>query len=62
MQFCTRLSLADALYKEGEKPFLLLDDPFVNLDDRRMEAARRLLDTLATQYQIVYMVCHADRG
>ncbi len=62
VQFCTRLSLADALYAEGEKPFLLLDDPFVNLDDRRLSAARRMLDLLAGDYQIVYMVCHADRG
>lgn len=62
VQFCTRLSLADALYDEGEKPFLLLDDPFVNLDDRRLAAARRMLDLLAGDYQIVYMVCHADRG
>ncbi len=60
--FCTRLSLADALYEGDEKPFLLLDDPFVNLDDTRLAAARRLLETLSTEYQIIYMVCHADRG
>ena len=62
VQFCMRLSLTEALYGDGEKPFLLLDDPFVNLDDRRLAAARRLLDALAENYQIVYMVCHADRG
>ena len=61
VQFCLRLSLADALYKEGELPFLLLDDPFVNLDDYRLSAAKQLLVTLARRYQIIYMVCHADR-
>ena len=63
VQFCIRLSLTEALFAEGtEKPFLLLDDPFVNLDDTRMAAARRMLNQLAEQYQIVYMVCHKDRA
>ena len=63
VQFCIRLSLTEALFAEGEeKPFLLLDDPFVNLDDSRMAAARRMLNQLAEQYQIVYMVCHKDRA
>ena len=62
VEFCTRLSLTDALYAEGEKPFLLLDDPFVNLDDRRLAAARRLLEGIAEKYQILYTVCHKDRA
>ena len=63
VQFCIRLSLTEALFAEGaEKPFLLLDDPFVNLDDARMGAARRMLNQLAESYQIVYMVCHKDRA
>ena len=61
VQFCVRLSLTEALYTEGEKPFLLLDDPFVNLDDRRLAAARAMLDRLASDYQIIYMVCHEER-
>lgn len=61
VEFCVRLSLTDALYTEGEKPFLLLDDPFVNLDDQRLDAARRLLESLSKQYQILYLVCHKDR-
>lgn len=62
VQFCIRLSLTEALFAEGEKPFLLLDDPFVNLDDTRLGAARRMLDQLAESYQIIYMVCHKDRA
>lgn len=61
VEFCTRLSLTDALYKDSEKPFLLLDDPFVNLDDERLPAARALLESLAADYQILYFVCHKDR-
>ena len=61
VQFCVRLSLADALYVEGEKPPIILDDPFVNLDERRLEAAKRLLVSLSQKYQILYLVCHAER-
>ena len=61
VQFCVRLSLADALYAEGEKPPIILDDPFVNLDERRLEAAKRLLVALSGKYQILYLVCHAER-
>ena len=61
VQFCVRLSLAEALYAEGEVPPIILDDPFVNLDERRLEAAKRLLVELAKKYQILYLVCHAER-
>ena len=61
VQFCVRLSLAEALYAEGEAPPIILDDPFVNLDERRLEAAKRLLVALAKKYQILYLVCHAER-
>ena len=36
--FCLRLSLTESLSAGGETPFLLLDDPFVNLDDDRYAA------------------------
>ncbi|MBQ9785731.1 MAG: AAA family ATPase [Clostridia bacterium] len=62
VQFCVRLSLSEALCKDGERPFLLLDDPFVNLDDDRLTAAKRLLAVLSERYQIIHMVCHAERG
>ncbi len=62
VQFCVRLALTDAMYAEGEAPFLLLDDPFVNLDDARLEAARRMLERLKEKYQIIYMVCQKERA
>lgn len=61
IRFCTCLSLTAALYKDGEKPFLLLDDPFVNLDDERLTAAKKMIAKLSDTYQIIYMVCNADR-
>ncbi len=32
---CMRMALVEAMYKE-EKPFLIFDDPFVNLDDNNI--------------------------
>ncbi len=61
VELCVRLSLTDALYADGEAPFLLLDDPLVNLDDKRLDAARRLIEHVSEKYQIVYLVCHKDR-
>lgn len=58
---CMRLALADAMY-QGEKPFLILDDPFVNLDDEKREGGLRLLETVAEEYQIIYFTCSALRS
>ena len=60
-EFCLRLSLTEALTDSEEHPFLLLDDPFVNLDDERYSAARELLNELANTYQIFYFVCRKER-
>lgn len=57
---CTRLALADALF-EGEKPFLVLDDPLVNLDDEKQKNAGALLRAAAEDYQILYFVCSRSR-
>lgn len=54
--FCLRLALIDAMY-EDEKPVLVLDDPFVNLDAERLRGAKRLMDTLAANYQMIYFTC-----
>ena len=57
---CRRLAMADVMY-EGEKPFLIMDDPFVNLDGKKLEGARRLLAKAAETYQIIYFSCHESR-
>ena len=57
---CSRLALVEALYEE-EKPILIFDDPFVNLDDDKLEKAKQLLQVVAKEYQVVYFTCHSSR-
>ncbi len=60
IMLCMRLSLVDALFGE-EKPFLILDDPFVNLDDEHTKRARQMLDKIAPDHQVIYLVCNTSR-
>lgn len=57
---CMRMALADALFGE-EGAFILLDDPFTNLDNEHMAKALDLLNKLAGNRQIVYLTCHSSR-
>lgn len=57
---CLRVSLADAMYK-GEKPLLILDDPFTNLDDAKIAETKLFLEKLSEQYQILYFTCSNSR-
>lgn len=57
---CMRFALAEAMYPE-EKPFLILDDPFVNLDDDKVEAGKQLIAQVSKEYQTIYFTCHASR-
>ena len=61
VMLCMRLALVDALFREA-KPFVILDDPFVNLDDERIRAAQALLEDLSRDRQIIYLVCHSSRA
>lgn len=61
IDFCMRLALVDTLF-EKEQPFLILDDPFVNLDEKRLEKALELLNVMAANKQIIYFVCHPIRA
>lgn len=56
-----RLALVDALFGD-ETMFVILDDPFVNLDDSHTAAALELLGKLAEQRQILYLVCNTSRS
>ena len=57
---CLRFAIADAMFPE-EKPFLILDDPFVNLDDEKMKGALELLQSISEEYQVIYFACHNSR-
>ena len=60
VMLCMRLALVDALFRK-EQPFLLLDDPFVNLDDEATCRALSMLRELAKQRQVVYLTCNTAR-
>lgn len=60
-ELCVRLALLDAVYKDGEKPVVIMDDPFVNFDDAALSKAKELLMFLSTQYQIIYFACQEGR-
>lgn len=60
MDVCLRLSLIDAMF-EKEKPFLILDDPFVSLDEKNFENAGSLIKEASKQCQIIYLTCHNSR-
>ncbi len=55
-----RLALIDSLY-DNEKPFIILDDPFVNLDDGKFTSASKALRAIAKEKQIIYMTCSNSR-
>ena len=57
---CMRLAMVDAMYQE-EKPFLILDDPFVNLDQEKVEMGNKLLLDVSRDYQVIYFTCHNSR-
>ncbi|MCR5402246.1 MAG: AAA family ATPase [Butyrivibrio sp.] len=57
---CRRMAMVDAMY-DHEKPFLIFDDPFVNLDEKRTAGATDFLNALAKEYQIIYFTCHSSR-
>lgn len=57
---CTRMALVDAMYRD-EKPFLIFDDPFVNLDTEKTEKAVAFLKQISQEYQVIYFTCHDSR-
>lgn len=56
-----RLSLVDAMY-EDEKPMIIMDDPFNNLDDGKLSRVSRFLDEVSNKYQIIYFTCSDSRS
>ncbi len=58
LSFCRRFALLDQVFLK-EKPFIILDDPFVNLDDEKLKVALTLVSRFAEKYQIVYICSHS---
>ncbi len=61
VEICKRFALIDLVF-DKEKPFIILDDPFVNLDDKNLEVARQILKSLSQKYQIILLTCHSSRN
>ncbi len=61
LALCMRLAVIDNMYPD-EKPFLILDDPFVNLDATNIESAVKVLRELSNEIQIIYFSCHESRA
>lgn len=57
---CLRIALVDAMYQEEEPP-LIMDDPFTNLDDKKVNAGKDFIEKLAEKYQIIYFTCSTSR-
>ena len=45
-EICKRFALTDVLFAE-EKPFMILDDPFYNLDDEKVKNSLELVEKLS---------------
>lgn len=57
---CMRMALLDAMYRQ-EKPFVIFDDPFVNLDGDKIEGGLEFLKKISEEYQVIYFTCHDSR-
>ena len=57
ISLCQRLILIRKIFK-GERPVIILDDIFVNLDDKMLKLAKELIKSISQQYQIVYICCN----
>ena len=62
VQLCLRMALVESVYKGVDNPILVLDDPFINLDNSRLENAIDLLREISLDYQVVYFICHSSRS
>ncbi len=57
---CFRLALIDNMFAK-ETPFLIMDDPFVHLDDVHLDKVKKLMHELGKTKQIIYFTCQNVR-
>ncbi len=55
-----RLALVQGISETGESIPMLLDDPFANYDDARLERTMRLMANLGQQHQMLLFTCRED--
>ena len=61
VDLCLRFALIDTIFP-NEKPTIILDDPFVNLDDKNTKNGLDLIEKIAQEKQIIYFSCHSSRA
>ena len=57
---CMRMAFIEAMYGK-EKPFVVFDDPFVNLDKNKTTRGMEFLREISKDYQVIYFTCHESR-
>lgn len=60
VELCMRLALIETLF-DKEKPFIVVDDTFVNMDEKKIENAKKFLKNISKEFQVIYFVCHRSR-
>ena len=55
-----RLAFIESSFKV-EKPFIILDDPFVNVDDNTLAPCLNMLNIISKDYQLIYFTCSISR-
>lgn len=58
--FALRLALVQSISDNGERIPMLLDDPFANYDDARLEHTMRMLARIGERTQILLFTCRED--
>lgn len=58
--FCLRLALIEQMFKD-EQVFVILDDPFMSLDNDHMDKMRELIRNIPTANQMIYLTCSDSR-
>lgn len=58
---CLRMAFADSVFK-NEPAFVILDDPFVNLDDDSLDKCKSFIDNISNRYQTIYFTCSNSRS
>ena len=59
LYFAMRLSLAELMSDDVKLP-IVLDDPFVHYDDRRLEISKELLDEISVEHQVILFTHSPD--
>ncbi len=61
-ELALQLALCDSLYGDADMPPLILDDPFISLDDEKCQKGRNMLAKMARDRQILYFTCSESRA